>query len=162
MEEYLQIGPHLVDARLACAFQHAPQHGQKPRGHTTQVGDVLPDARLDECGQFLVPVGHECHLFVGYTEEIGQRIDVLDERRAQVTYLHARFGLQLGCKRATQDEPFPREDAALWVQVQIMRYHIACALIVVVLQGLWSDRNELAPPVAGTTGLREVPSAPGP
>ena len=97
-----------------------PDHGEKPRGHTAQIGHVLPDACLHQQGQFPGPILHQCNAPAGDTHQIGQWIHFLDEVGAEVPYPHPRLELQVVGKTAPQNERFARKYAALGVQIQIM------------------------------------------
>ena len=162
MEEYLQVGPHLVDAGFARALQHLAQHRQEPRRHATQVGHVGTNAGLDQLRQFLGPILHKGHLFAGDARQIGQWIHVLDEVGTQVPYPNARFQLQVVGKAAPQDECFSREDAAGGIQVQVVRNHIACPNIMIPTERFAGDGDILAATVTRTRRLGKIHATPRP
>ena len=79
VEKHLKVGPDIVYRVGAFGFHHLAQHGEKPRWHARNVGDVLIDAGTHQCWQFLFPFGHKGSVLVGHAEEVYQWIDVLYE-----------------------------------------------------------------------------------
>ncbi len=62
VEKHLQMWPYIVDGRCAGSAYHLAQHGEKPRGHARDIGDILAERRLHQRRQLAAPIGHEGHL----------------------------------------------------------------------------------------------------
>ena len=120
VEKHLQIGPHLVYRVSSGGFHHFAYHGQEPRGHARQVGDVLILACCHQCRQFFVPICHQSHFFARHAHHVHHRVDIIDERSRQVAYLSARGGIiHLVGKTAAQNECFAAENAARWIHIEV-------------------------------------------
>ena len=122
-----------MDARLAGGLEHLVDDGEKPRGNTTQVGDVAFAATTGyQSRQLLVPAGHESGALVGHAKEVDHGGNTVDEIGTQVAHLHAaRQVVHLVGKTASQYKSFALEHAALGVEVEVVRHHVARPLIVV-------------------------------
>ena len=110
VEEYLEVGPDVVDGGGAGAADDLAQDGQEPGGDAGDVGYVLAEGGLDQGGELAGPVGHECNFFRGDADEVGEWVDVLDEVGGEVADAYAGGeGGVLGGEAAAEDEALAGE-----------------------------------------------------
>ena len=143
VEEHLKVGPHLVDGAFAGYFQHAGEHGEHPGGHSGEVGDVLADGLAGDAVALHLEVGEQGGFFLGHPEQVGQRVDVLDEDGAEVTH-QTVAGLVVGSVAAAEDQRLTVKDTALGVVAQIDGHGVEAAGVMDVLQSFAAHRDELA------------------
>ena len=130
--------------------------GEEPRGHATQIGDVLALARLNESRQFLGPVLEQSNALGGHTKQVSNRVDIVDERCREVAHASARFEVQLIGKRAAQNQCLARKKSAIGVEIEVVRHHITRPLVVVPSQRLEGYGNVLVIAIASARRLRKV------
>ena len=144
---------------VACAggFHYLAQHGEEPRRHARQVGDVFFDACLHQCRQFLRPVLHQRHLLAGHAQQVHHRVDVFDEVGREVADACAGCGAaHLVGKTAAQDECLACKQPARRVHIKVKSHHVAGALVVVAFERFARDGYVFAFAVAGARRLGKV------
>ncbi len=143
VEEHLQVGPHLLEMRLARYLHYPCQHGEHPRGHSADVRHVFPYRLPRYALALFLEVGEQGGGFLGHSHEVCQRVDVLDENCAEVAHERPRHVVVRRVASA-QDEAFAVEDAALGVVAQIENHGVGPSGIVYVLEAVPAHGDELA------------------
>ena len=145
-----------MNAAHTLARHHLFQHGEEPRRNTRKVGDVLVERRLDQRGEFFCPIFHQRHFLARHTEKIDQRIDVLDKCGTQIAHPCAGLQLELVGETATQNKALAAENSAGGIEVEIVRHHIARALIMIGLQRVGGDGYVFAFAIGSARRLGKV------
>ena len=135
VEEHLQVGPHLVDGLLARGLEHFHQHGQHPRRYARDVGHVLSRALGRNALPLELEVGEQRRLLLRHANEVGQRVDVLDEDGAEVAHERA-LDVVVGAVAASEYERAPVEESALGVVAQVEGHGVESTPIVYVVQSV--------------------------
>ena len=152
MEEHLQVGPHLGQVVLASNLQHTVHHGEHPRGHTAEVGNVLLNSLVGNAVALQFEIRQQCSFLLGHTHQVHQRVDVLNKYGTEVA--HQRLpDIVIGCMAATQYQCLAIEDTALGIIAQIPCHGIPATGIVGILETVLADGDELALVVGGSTGF---------
>ena len=142
MEEHLQVRPHLLKMRLTRHLHHAVQHRQHPRGHTTDVGDILVHRLAGYTLTLHLEVGEQRRLLLRHTNQVDQRIDVLNQNGTKVAHQRARH-IVIRCMTATKDETLAVEHPRLGVITEIERHRVTATSIMNLLETVTTDRNKL-------------------
>ena len=85
MKEHLDVGPHLFQMRLTRHLHHAVQHGEHPRGYTTDIGDVFVHRLTGYTFALYFEVAQQSRFLLGYAHQIDQWIDVFYQNSAEIT-----------------------------------------------------------------------------
>ena len=142
MKEHLQVRPHLFQMRLPRQLHHAVQHGEHPRWHTADVGDIHAASLAGYPLTLHLKISKQGCLLLGHTDEIHQRIDVLDEDGTEVTHQRILHVI-VGRMAATQYQTLAVKHPRLGVVAQVECHRVAPACIVNLLQTLAAHGNEL-------------------
>ena len=121
-----------------------------------KVGDVFVERSLDQRREFFCPIFHQRHFLARHTEEIDQRIDVLDKCGTQIAHPCAWLQLELVGETATQNKALAAENSAGGIEVEIVRHHIARALIMIGLQRVGGDGYVFAFAIGSARRLGKV------
>ena len=149
VEKHFDVGPHLFKVLLARQFHDPCQHGEHPRGHSAQVGDVLVERLAGYAVALHLEVVEQRGLLLGHSHEVYQGVDVLYEDGAQVAH-EAAGDVVVGRVAAAEDEPLAVEHSAFGVVAEVQGHRVAAALVVGVLQPFAAYGYELALVVGGT------------
>ena len=149
VEEHFQIGPHIFYMLFSGDLQHAYEHAEHPRWHTRDVGHIAFQTFVGNAVALDFKVGKQGRLLLGYAEEVGNRVDVLDEDGAEVTHERA-FHVVVGRVTATEDERLAVKKPAAGVVAKIDGDHVRTTFIVDVVQSVGRNRDELRLVVGGS------------
>ena len=143
VEEDFQIGPHFLQALLACLLQDVLDEHQHPRRHARQVGDVGMDGFAGNGFHLRLEVFHQCRLLAWHADVVDQRIEVFHQDGRQVAH-KAVVRVQVGSVASAQNQSFAREESAFGVLTQVEGYGVLTASIVRVVQRFLADGQEFA------------------
>ena len=161
VEEHLDVGPHLLQVRLARHLHHTGEHGEHPRGHARDVRHILRHRLTGYPLALHLEVGEQRRLLLRHTHQVHQRVDVLDEDRREVA--HQRVPQIIVRRVAAAKYQAPAvEHPRLRIVTQVERHRVEAACIVDILQTLATDGDELRLVVGRTTRLRIPLHAPRP
>ena len=152
MEEHLQVRPNLLKMRLTRHLHHAVQHRQHPRGHATDVGDILIHGLTGYTLTLYLEVREQCRLLLWHTNQVDQRIDVLNQNGTKVAHQRARH-IVIRCMTATKDETLAVEHPRLGVITEIERHRVTATSIMNLLETVTTDRNKLRLVICRTARL---------
>ena len=156
MEEYLQVGPHLVEVFLARQLHDTGEHGEHPRRNTAEVGHVLVERLLCDALAFLLEIAEQSRGLLRHAHQIGQGIDVFYEDGTEVSDERMRQCV-VGSMAASEYERTAVEEPALGIVAQIKRHHIGAAGVMNMPQTVAAHGNKLRL-VVGRSRRLGVPS----
>ena len=155
MKEDLQVGPYLRQVCLAGLGEDRLEKDKHPGGNAGKVADVFVPGIFNNCLDLALPFVHQDNLFLRDPDHAAQSRDVLDQDRREV----ALVGPLVERREAvapTEDQPFPREEAAVGPVAQVDGHRVVAAPVMAPVQDLVGDGQELAL-VAGGPAAFGVP-----
>ena len=155
VEKDFQIGPDFFEMRLAGEFHHALEHRHHPRRHAADVGHVLIHRLAGDAVALDFEVADQRRLFLRDTDQIGNRVDVLEHDGAHVADQRI-LDVEVRRVAAAQDEGLAVEDAAFGMVLQIIGQRIESAPVMRFLQPFPADGDEFRL-VGGRAGRFGVP-----
>ena len=141
--EHFQIWPHFIDGLFTRNLQHAVEHREHPRWHTTQVGDILVHSHPSNAVTLFLEIRQQSDFFRRNSTEVHGLRYILNENSTEVAH-DGIWRIEIRRVATTQNQTLSLENARARVLLQIAGNGIASTLIVNLLETIHTDRNELA------------------